>query len=195
MAKPIVRMSAVGSETVSHPNVTFKDGRSFAPKPIIQDILRTKYCIPGSVVLVEGIEIIPVEDQKSRYGGRDHVAVRLLLGDGDLCIQALLARVMHSYLNRRGITKGAYVQLEKFELVELELNRKSKDTAKEDWTIKMPKRKKSNMVYLVVENLRVVGWSQKYLKNMQHGFAKKDQVATDVNLGTIVVAESETTDG
>ncbi|KAK1754748.1 hypothetical protein QBC47DRAFT_361776 [Echria macrotheca] len=47
------------------------------PKPLIADIRRTRYCIPGSVFLVEAIE-------RDILVGSRHRAVRVVLGDGEL---------------------------------------------------------------------------------------------------------------
>ncbi|KAK0741819.1 hypothetical protein B0T21DRAFT_433214 [Apiosordaria backusii] len=68
-------------------------------KPLILDILRTKHCIQGSVFLVEGIDVIGVQQD-----GRK--AVRLLLGDGELVIQGLVRGSMHWVVDGGKVFEG-----------------------------------------------------------------------------------------
>ncbi|KAI7929103.1 hypothetical protein M0657_002361 [Pyricularia oryzae] len=89
---------------------------------IIGDILRTKNCVPGSLFLVESIhsQIAPggplgqKRKHKQQWIGRR--AVRLILGDGELCIQALLVPSLHSLVDGGLIKEGCLVRLDRFRL-------------------------------------------------------------------------------
>lgn len=124
------------SVTLDAAAITYSAG-IFEFIPVIRDILRTRYCVPGSIFLVEGLEQVPL----SRSGRWQ--AVRLLLGDGALCIQALLGSGMHRFLQAGDIALGAYIRCEVF-------HAKWQNTG--DRT----------MVTLVVEDLVTVGWNESY---------------------------------
>ena len=110
---------------------------TLAPKPLISDILRTRFCIPGSIFLVEGIDaVIPVSKR--------HRAVRLLLGDGELCIQALLRRELHGFFDSDQVHIGSYVRLNSFEFRRLRSSNGSRTAT-------------SPVVVLVVTDMTVVG--------------------------------------
>ncbi|TQN64962.1 hypothetical protein CSHISOI_10463 [Colletotrichum shisoi] len=117
------------------------DADRFVPKPLIDDLLRTRYCIPGSVFLVEDIESLPVPRS------RRWRAARLMLGDGELCIQALLRGEMHRFLDTGAVRVGCYVRLEDFTV-------RFKDVAGDH----LPSGRMRQMVYLVVRDLVTVGW-------------------------------------
>ncbi|KAL7623737.1 hypothetical protein AAE478_005290 [Parahypoxylon ruwenzoriense] len=129
----------------------------FEPIPLIADILRTGYCVPGSVFLVEGVDAVHTSRSK-RWR-----AVRLLLGDGELCIQALLSAEMHRYVDSEEVAFGSYVKLERFRVEWKDIANgvggkppaatkgKGKDYDHRD--------NKNKMVYLVVEDLVLVGWN------------------------------------
>ncbi|KAI0137138.1 hypothetical protein BJ170DRAFT_604650 [Xylariales sp. AK1849] len=127
----------------------------FIPKPLIADILRTRYCITGSIFLVEGVDIF------SASKSRRWRAIRLILGDGELCIQALLSGEMHRYVDGGDVTIGAYVKLETFRLEcttsggRSSLEGKEKEPTDASGTDKL--------VYLVVEDLIMVGWNNRLL--------------------------------
>ncbi|KPM43448.1 hypothetical protein AK830_g3106 [Neonectria ditissima] len=116
--------------------VTFL-GDPFELVPVIRDILRTRYCVPGSVFLVEGLDRVSV----SRSGRWQ--AVRLLLGDGALCIQALLPGNLHRFVETGEVSLGSYIRCEG-----LRAKRQQTDNGV--------------MVYLVVEDLVTVGWNDSY---------------------------------
>ncbi|KAF4920403.1 hypothetical protein CGCVW01_v006909 [Colletotrichum viniferum] len=123
-------------------SIAFADeDEPFTPKPLIHDLLRTRYCIPGSVFLVEHIESLPVP-RSTRWR-----AVRLLLGDGQLCIQALLRGEVHRFLDTGAVRVGCYVRLG-------EVTVHFQDVAAED----EGNGKTRQMVYLIVEDLVTVGW-------------------------------------
>ncbi|TLS25954.1 hypothetical protein PpBr36_07215 [Pyricularia pennisetigena] len=89
---------------------------------IVRDILRTKTCVPGSLFLVESIDAqVAVgatlgQKRKHQQQGTGRRAVRLVLGDGELCIQALLAPSLHSLVDGGLINEGCLVRLERFRL-------------------------------------------------------------------------------
>ncbi|KAM5343241.1 hypothetical protein ACJ41O_014207 [Fusarium nematophilum] len=112
-------------------------GEEFELVPVIRDILRTCYCVPGSLFLVEGVERVSV----SRSGRWQ--AVRLLLGDGVLCVQALLAGNMHRFVQTGDVALGAYIRCEAFQAKWLNVDGKT-------------------MVTLVVEDLVTIGWNEAY---------------------------------
>ncbi|AEO71257.1 uncharacterized protein THITE_2092766 [Thermothielavioides terrestris NRRL 8126] len=143
------------------------------PNPIPTS-LRTRYCIPGSVFLVEAIDrCVPVPAAssssssssssaatslpaagRSRGGSSSrrrstttsrYRAVRLLLGDGELCIQAFVRPEMHCFVDRGSVWEGCYVRVDRFELGFVEEEGKGK------------------VVYLVVGDLVTVGWNEEYL--------------------------------
>ncbi|KAF4981383.1 hypothetical protein FZEAL_2813 [Fusarium zealandicum] len=105
--------------------------------PVIRDILRTRYCVPGSILLVEGLERVAV----SRSGRWQ--AVRLLLGDGVLCIQALLGGNMHRFVQTGEVALGSYIRCEEFHAEWQQVGEQA-------------------MVTLVVEDLVTVGWNESY---------------------------------
>ena len=128
---------------------------TLAPKPLISDILRTRFCIPGSIFLVEGSDgVIPVS--------RRHRAVRLLLGDGELCIQALLRRELHGFLDSDQVHVGSYVRLNSFEFRSLS----SRDGAR-------AARGASPVVFLVVNEMTVVGWNTT-IRDLDRSQAQRD---------------------
>ncbi|KAF4990643.1 hypothetical protein FDECE_14308 [Fusarium decemcellulare] len=116
--------------------VTFL-GEPFVLVPVVRDILRTRYCVPGTIFLVEGLERISV----SRSGRWQ--AVRLLLGDGALCIQALLGANMHRFVQTGDVALGAYIRCDAFNAKWREVEGRC-------------------MVTLIVENLMTIGWNESY---------------------------------
>ncbi|KAH7153262.1 hypothetical protein EDB81DRAFT_451449 [Dactylonectria macrodidyma] len=123
-----------GPPPVLKPTITFLGDR-FELVPVIGDILRSRYCVPGSIFLIEGFDRASVSST-----GRWQ-AIRLLLGDGVLCIQALLPGNLHRLIHMGDISVGAYIQCESFQF----------------------RLKESGpMVYLVLEDLLVVGWNDSY---------------------------------
>ncbi|KAK2037311.1 hypothetical protein LZ31DRAFT_535274 [Colletotrichum somersetense] len=117
------------------------DADPFVPKPLIDDLLRTRYCIPGSVFLVENIESLPVPRS------RRWRAVRLMLGDGELCIQALLRGEMHRFLDSGAVRIGCYVRLGDFAL---RFHNAAGDAHRSGGM--------RQLVYLVIHDLVTVGW-------------------------------------
>ncbi|KAF5001789.1 hypothetical protein FGRMN_764 [Fusarium graminum] len=112
-------------------------GEPFQLVPVIRDILRTRYCVPETIFLVEGVDRVSV----SRSGRWQ--AIRLILGDGALCIQALLGSDMHRFVQMGEIALGAYVRCKTFRA-------KWQDVGEQ------------TMVTLVVDDLITIGWNESY---------------------------------
>ncbi|PNY28362.1 Cyclin-like F-box [Tolypocladium capitatum] len=115
----------------------------FSLTPVIEDLLRTQVCISGSVFLVEGVDVVPVT-KTGRWQ-----AIRLLLGDGKVCIQALLDDAMHRFVHLGDISVGCYVRVHAFE-VRWRTVEEGADGKGEE----------STMVYLVVRDLITIGWNE-----------------------------------
>jgi len=126
------------------------------PAPLIADILRTRRCLSGSVFLVEHIDDNIAVTNRYR-------TVRLLLGDGELCIQALLPGPMHPLVDSRAVFEGCYVKANKFELRYFDLA--------------APGRAEKKMAYLLVEDLTASGWSQQYLDMLAAPAAPEEEPA------------------
>ncbi|KAK4204743.1 hypothetical protein QBC40DRAFT_329156 [Triangularia verruculosa] len=132
--------------------------------PLIADILRTKCCVQGSVFLVEAIDKI--------LGDRARTVTRLVLGDGELAIQGFLERDMLWVVEKGNVFEGGYVRLDKFELGEVVVEEEEEGGGKE--------------FYLVIGDLRTVGWDVKYLnilkseglevKNVRELMERKEEV-------------------
>lgn len=73
----------------------------------------------------------------------------LLLGDGQLCIQALLGGGLHRFVETGQIAVGAYVRLDEFLLRFHEGDEDEED-------------KPERVVYLAVEDLVTIGWNKSY---------------------------------
>lgn len=126
---------------------TAPDHDSFTLVPVIADILRTRYCTPGTIFLVEGVEIIPV----SKTGRWQ--AVRLLLGDGEYCVQALLSAECQRFVETGEVSVGVYVKLDQFDLEWEPID--SEDQA----SGMKPGRK---MAFLALHDLTTIGWHDSY---------------------------------
>ncbi|KAI1139970.1 hypothetical protein F5Y05DRAFT_337547 [Hypoxylon sp. FL0543] len=138
------------------PNITCIAPEPFEPVPLIADILRTGYCVPGSVFLVEGVDAFHTS-RSNRWR-----AVRLLLGDGELCIQALLSAEMHRYVDHGEVAFGSYVKLERFHVEWKNTSNGAKgnsSAAKGKGKEPDDRSAENKMVYLVVEDLALVGWN------------------------------------
>jgi hypothetical protein len=122
----------------------------FTLNPIIQDLVRTRFAVPGSIFLVEDVQTTSLTDS-----GRWQV-IRLLLGDGELCIQAVLGDAMHRFVHTREITVGSYVCVQDFQLRLKSVNGSESQP----------------MVYLVVYDLKTVGWNDD-VRQMQQALEDK----------------------
>ncbi|EQL01034.1 hypothetical protein G6O67_000977 [Ophiocordyceps sinensis] len=126
--------------------VTFAPGTEpFALTPVIQDMVRTRFCVPGSVFLVEGVDAVPV----TRTGRWQ--AIRILLGDGELCVQALVDGALHRFVQTGEVAVGCYVRLQQFELRWRNAAGEPEADAGRDGR---------NMAYLVLRDLVTIGWNE-----------------------------------
>ncbi|KUI67545.1 hypothetical protein VM1G_03617 [Cytospora mali] len=122
----------------------------FTPRPLLSEVLRTRYCIPGSVLLVENTDAnIPIS---KRYR-----TVRLLLGDGELCVQALLRTEMHRFVDSGQVFAGCYVRLNRYEIESVQLR---PDQQGDDDGSEGP----AEMIFLVVQDMATVGWNTAYME-------------------------------
>lgn len=141
--------------------------KPFIPQKLIADLLRTRYCVPESVLLVERIETsVPVS---KRYR-----TVRLLLGDGELCIQSLLRPELHRFVDSSHIYVGCYVRLTRFEIQSVLVRA---DSATESSDLKAAEE----MVFLVVRDLAVVGHNTVYMQMAASTMQKNEVEAVDAN--------------
>lgn len=142
--------SCLSKPTPGSAIVAVDPSQPFTPRPLISEILRTSYCAPGSVLLVENIEAtIPVS--------RRYRTVRLLLGDGELCIQALLRAEMHGLVDGDQFFEGCYVRLDRFEVhsIPLRPDQQGDDDGSHG---------SAEMVFLVVHDMATVGWDTAYME-------------------------------
>ncbi|KAM7201191.1 hypothetical protein V8F20_004937 [Naviculisporaceae sp. PSN 640] len=144
---------------------------SVHPKPVILEIIRTRVCTPGAVFLIEKIEDIPLylpdssDSEKAR-----HRMVRLVLGDGEVCIQALLRPEKFCVLDGGLVYEGCYVCLGNFDIVEVDVDPTG--------GVRRNKKQGQKMYYLVVGDMVTVGWNNVYLGMLrdQEVVGKTDQV-------------------
>lgn len=126
---------------------TAPDQDPFTPVPVIKDILRTRYCIPGTVFLVEGIDVVPV----SKTGRWQ--AIRLLLGDGELCVQALLSADCHRFIETGEVSTGFYIRVDQFDLEWEPIDAAEEGSAR---------GRNQRMVFLALHDLTTIGWNDSY---------------------------------
>ncbi|KYK56301.1 Cyclin-like F-box [Drechmeria coniospora] len=119
----------------------------FALVPVIAELLRTRYCVPGSVFLVEDVRSLAVT-RNGRWRTN-----RLLLSDGELCVQALLDDKMHRFAAAGTVSAGCYVRLHAFELH----RRPVPSTAAVDDAEGGAAER--SVLFLVVRDLVTVGWN------------------------------------
>ncbi|KAB5582343.1 hypothetical protein GE09DRAFT_264270 [Coniochaeta sp. 2T2.1] len=140
-------------------DIVFSDpNEPFVVKPIIEDLLRTRYCIPRSIFLVEAIDrLTPIR--------RRYRAIRLLVSDGISCVQAVLKGETHGLVDSGQIYEGCYVRVDKFELRFVDLA----DGGEADLKGKGNERQtgKRKMVYLLLDNPITVGWNNAYMKILE----------------------------
>ncbi|KAI0503180.1 hypothetical protein F5B22DRAFT_630238 [Xylaria bambusicola] len=175
------------SAPTASPDITCLTPEPFVPKPLIADILRTRYCVPDSIFLVEGVDVFHTSKSK-RWR-----AIRLLLGDGELCIQALMAPETHRFVDRGEVVLGVYIKLEKFrfECQDIENKETTFSPGKEsevehsdemgaeesDEEEKRKKNKPRQMVYLIVDSLDIVGWHNALIES-----SMDDEVEVDTDV-------------
>lgn len=187
MSAPAQPLSSPPDETVIVP---LNPAQPFEQKPLVADILRTRYCIPGSVFLVEGIDSsIPVDDR--------HRTVRLILGDGDLCVQALLGSEMHGFVDDGQVYVGCYVKLDRFEVRWVNLAFGLEDVEDDGMgnltsSRKPKKRSQEQLVYLLVWDLVAVGWNRAYLGMLEKQRLKSSSGGTEASRSTTQSTVAET---
>ncbi|KAL7815819.1 hypothetical protein V8C26DRAFT_401663 [Trichoderma gracile] len=138
----------------------------FSIQPIIREMLGTRRCTPDSVFIVEGIDTIPVP--AATPDDDDSYAVRLVLGDGELCIQALLHPDMFQLVERRDVFVGCYVKVKdlilRFEEPEdNSFGQGLLDNDGEEAENKKEKDAEKTMVYLILNELETIGWNESYM--------------------------------
>ncbi|KAK4120910.1 hypothetical protein N657DRAFT_579206 [Parathielavia appendiculata] len=180
----------------NNPIVSLDPTTPLNPQPLIADILRTRYCMPSSVFLVESIERnIPVSDlllppapEDGHQPGsrirrlyhrhrRPMRTVRLLLGDGELCIQAFCRGEIHRFVDSGSVFEGAYVRLDRFDL-------RFVDT-----------KERGKTVYLVVEDMVTVGWNEAYMGILRREKEEKQRAAVKDQTDKGVVEGEEEREG
>ncbi|RFU81412.1 cyclin-like f-box [Trichoderma arundinaceum] len=163
----------------------------FTLRPLIEDMIKTRRCIPGSVFIVEGIDIMPVPAATPEEDDDAH-AVRLLLGDGELCIQALLHPDMFYQVEKRDVFVGCYVRVGNF-IMRLEEPEESavgvnvlEDRGEEDGE----KEGEKAMAYLIVNELETAGWNETYMA-MWRRHEKGKEVEKPSSVTEDVAAQTE----
>lgn len=136
-------------------------------KPVIADLLRTRNCIQPSVLLVEALDFAPTGSPPDPDDGHRAEAssspptatataetrwraLRLVLGDGDLAIQALLHPDLHRLADGGTVRVGALVAVTRFEARWRKRPTTAAGTGGDE------------MVYLVVSRLDVVGYDEEF---------------------------------
>lgn len=145
----------------------------FTLVPVVADILRTRYCTPGSVFLVENIDVASVS-KSGRWR-----AIQLLLGDGELCIQALLNGPLHRFVETGELSVGSYVRIDKSSLNVTQVENDGRQ---------------ESMVYMTLEDLVTVGWNDPYrlLWEAERGEALEELAAEeDLDLEAMELEYSE----
>jgi hypothetical protein len=158
----------------------------FTLQPLIEDMLETRRCIPGSIFIVEGIDVIPVPAAAPEED--DTHAIRLVLGDGELCIQALLHPDMFYLIEKRDVFMGCCVRVGDF-MLRLEEPDGGGDggnvfgkgeggaEAEEEDQEEKEEREKDDakgMAYLIVNELETAGWNETYMAMWRHHEKSKD---------------------
>ncbi|KAH8883424.1 hypothetical protein GQ53DRAFT_428935 [Thozetella sp. PMI_491] len=147
--------------------VPIDDSQRFALKPLIADLVRSRRCVPGAVLLVEGF------DAHVELGGQKRAA-RLLLGDGELCIQALLAPDLHALVDSGQVYAGCYVRLARFYIRKVGLlaeeeggSARAQDGHLGDRDVEIAieetRSRPAEMVFIIIKAFETVGWSNVYL--------------------------------
>ncbi|KAK4228902.1 hypothetical protein QBC38DRAFT_522462 [Podospora fimiseda] len=108
---------------------------------LVEDILRTKYCIVGSIFLVEGIDQIEIGN-KGRSSRR---AIRVLLSDGGggMVIQGLVKPEGHWIVDCGWVREGGYVRLDRVEVGVVD---------------------EGGEVVLLIGDMVCVGWNREWLR-------------------------------
>jgi hypothetical protein len=150
----------------------------FIFKEIIDDILRTRFCVPGSIFMVEDLDdSIPVD--------RRYRAIRLMLSDGLESIQALFKGDAHGLVQNAQVYPGCYIRAEKFELRLLEFDGEDLEEVPDGQAGHSPvavtkKRKREDekevIAYLSLKDFVTVGWDSAFLEILE---AEKENAAPE----------------
>lgn len=141
----------------------------FTLQPLIGAMLQTRRCIPGSIFMVEAIDVMPVAAASPDED--DTHAIRLVLGDGELCIQALLHPDMFYLVEKRDVFVGCCVRVGDF-LMRLEepdgggvFGEEGEDDEDDDEERRQERDKEgaTAMAYLIVNELETAGWNETYM--------------------------------
>ncbi|KAL6901106.1 hypothetical protein GGI43DRAFT_368401 [Trichoderma evansii] len=139
----------------------------FTLQPLIGAMLQTRRCIPGSIFLVEGIDVIPVAATSPDED--DTHAIRLVLGDGELCIQALLHPDMFYLIEKRDVFVGCCVRVGDF-MMRLEepdgggvFGEEEEEDEDDDERKDREREDSKPMAYLIVNELETAGWNETYM--------------------------------
>lgn len=157
------------------PDVTYTAPEPFTPGRIADMLRGEPGAVAGSILLVEGIDIIRAPFRSGTHPWR---TVRLLLGDGDLSIQALLATEMHRYVDSRDLIVGSYIRL---------------GTARLQWSNPSAGDPDDSMVCLIVHDFAMVGWNNKLLSLMVG--AEASHVVEEMHEVAVVAGQQEVLDG
>ncbi|KAI9769995.1 MAG: hypothetical protein M1840_003706 [Geoglossum simile] len=109
-------------------------------KPCIAELVRTQYCPPSMVLVVQKIMEVPVHTPRG-----PKQAFRLMLTDGEKMIQATLVADMHWFVVTREIVVGAFVVLDEYRLAKA-----------------MRKNKNGSVGYLQISDLHAIGYVDGY---------------------------------
>jgi hypothetical protein len=144
----------------------------FTLQPLIGHLLQTRRCIPGSIFLVEAIDVMPVAAASPDED--DSHAIRLVLGDGELCVQALLHPDMFHLVEQRDVFVGCCVRVGDF-MLRLEEpdgggvfgggEEEEEEDGDEDEEERRERREEDAkpMAYLIVNELETAGWNETYM--------------------------------
>lgn len=139
--------------------ITVAPGQApFTTVPIIQDMLDSRQCPSEAIFIVEGIEALLVGE---KVPGK---VLRLLLGDGQLCIQALLIFPHHEHLEHDDIFVGCYIRAD-----ELEINIETLPAGTNG------QEQDTQMAYLILHKFTAVGLNETYIawwKDQQTNFSE-----------------------
>ncbi|KAI9736264.1 MAG: hypothetical protein M1834_001150 [Cirrosporium novae-zelandiae] len=80
-------------------------------RPCIAELVRTEYCPPELLLLVDKILIVDTETEHEILQ-----AYKLFLSDGEYCIQAVLKSEVHRFVWTGETKEGSYIVLTKYEL-------------------------------------------------------------------------------
>ncbi|KAL7928169.1 hypothetical protein V8C35DRAFT_318792 [Trichoderma chlorosporum] len=144
----------------------------FTLQPLIRQMLSTRRCISGSIFIVEGIDVVPVPAATPEED--DTHGIRLMLGDGELCIQALLHPDMFDLVEKRDVFVGCCVRVGDFVMRFEEpdggggqnlfdLGDDEQEEEEGDDRMEREDEDKKGMVYLIVNELETIGWNEAYM--------------------------------